>query len=79
MFLFPALMYGQKNNKELTPENLAILQAYEDTLQFIGDSVVLSSDWSMREQACIVFLKELKYALKVENSYQFPFDSVVTM
>ncbi len=79
LFLLPALMYGQKNNKELTPENLAILQAYEDTLQFIGDSVVLSSDWSMREQACIVFLKELKYALKVENSYQFPFDSVVTM
>lgn len=78
--LLPFLTFAQgKGDRTITPENLATLQAYEDTLAFLGDSVVQSSDWSMREQACIVFLKKLKTALKVENSYMFPFDSVPTM
>lgn len=77
--LTPAMMQAQKGDKTITPENLVSLNAYADTLKYLGDSVVQSSDWAMREQACIVFLKKLKTALKIENSYQFPFDSVVTM
>lgn len=75
----PWMAQAQKGNTELTPENLAIMQAYADTLHWLGDSIVQSREWEMREQACIVFLKKLKTALKTENSYEFPFDSVPTM
>ena len=67
---------AQKNSESITPENLMRLQQYEDTLQWLGDSMVQSSNWDIREQACIKFLKMFVQALKVENSYNYPFDSI---
>ena len=65
--------------KGITPENLLKLQQYEDTLKFLGDSAIQSRSWEIREAACIQFLKKLKYALLIENSFLYPFDSVKTM
>lgn len=77
--LLPMQTFAQKGGSTLTPENMTKLMHYQDTLNWLGDSVIQSANWDMREQACIMFLKKLKMALKVENSYEFPFDSVRTM
>jgi hypothetical protein len=77
--LLPFSAHAQKGVSTLTPENMTKLMHYQDTLNWLGDSVIQSANWDMREQACIMFLKKLKTALKVENSYEFPFDSVRTM
>lgn len=58
----------QPEIKGITPENLLKLQQYEDTLQFLGDSMVQSLSWEIREAACIQFLKKMKQALLIENS-----------
>ncbi len=68
----------QPEIKGITPENLLKLQQYEDTLQFLGDSMVQSLSWEIREAACIQFLKKMKQALLIENSYLYPFDSIKT-
>jgi len=70
---------AQEGIKGITPENFLKLQAYEDTLQFLGDSSVQSRSWEIRETATIQFLKKLKQALLIENSYLYPFDSIKTM
>lgn len=67
---------AQKNNTVIAPENLLRLQQYEDTLQWLGDSMVQSSNWDIREQACVKFLKMFVQALKVDNSFYYPFDSI---
>ncbi|HMZ89415.1 MAG TPA: hypothetical protein PK511_10170 [Chitinophagales bacterium] len=79
LLLISTASYAQKSDKEITPEDMTKLLAYQDTLKWIGDSVVQSPHWEMREQSCIIFLKMLKTALKTPNSYQFAFDSVPTM
>lgn len=70
---------AQSPIKGITPENYLKLQQYEDTLKFLGDSSVQSLSWEIREVATIQFLKKLKQALLIENSYLYPFDSVKTM
>ncbi|MEZ5013441.1 MAG: hypothetical protein R2794_04055 [Chitinophagales bacterium] len=71
--------FSQSGVKEITDENWAKLQAYEDTLQWLGDSTVQAVDWDTREEACVVLVKMLVKALKVENSFYYPFDSLNTV
>ncbi len=68
-----------QKNTEITPENYLKLQQYEDTLQFLGDSAVQSKYWDIREVASVQFLKRLAHALHIENSYNYPFDSLKTV
>jgi len=70
---------AQKSDRTITPENLVRMQQYEDTLQWLGDSVVQSADPVIREVACVKFLKILVQALKVNNSFLYPFDSLHTI
>ncbi len=84
LILFPVLIFclqlnAQKSIDLIEPENLNKLQQFEDTLQWLGDSMIQSSNWDMREQACIKFLKLFVQALKVENSYYYPFDSITSI
>jgi len=72
-------LQAQSGEKNLTPENKKLLDAHADTLHWLGDSVVQSFDWNMREVSCIAFLKQFKTALKIENSYLYDFDSVPTL
>lgn len=62
--------------KSITDSDLALLREYQADLRAIGDSMVGSPDWDMREQAAIVMVKKMVQALQVPNSFQFPFDSV---
>ena len=79
LFLTTGLRAQTAEIKGITPENLMKLQQYEDTLKFLGDSMVQSLSWEIRETACIQFLKKMKYALLIENSYLYPFDSIKTI
>ena len=60
-------------------EDLESIRKHEKTLQVLGDSVVQSFDWDMREQACIQMVKTLVKALKIPGSFDYPFDSVPTV
>ncbi len=77
--LIPFFTQSQNNKPLISESNLQLLQQYEDTLQFFGDSVVQSANWSVREQACVKFVKTLVRALKTENSFYYPFDSLKTI
>ena len=79
ILVFSASVANAQKSSEITPENFLKLQQYEDTLQFLGDSAVQSKNWEIREVACIQFLKRLVQALKIENSYLYPFDSLKTI
>ncbi len=70
---------AQNNISGITPENYLKLQAYEDTLKFLGDSAVQSLNWEIREVATVQFVKKMVQALKIENSYLYPFDSLKTI
>ncbi|MFI5171360.1 MAG: hypothetical protein ACHQFW_03165 [Chitinophagales bacterium] len=77
--IFVSCFVSAQNISGITPENYQKLQAYEDTLQFLGDSTVQSASWEIREVACVQFLKKLVQALKIENSYNYTFDSLNTV
>ncbi len=81
-FLFIASafsVFSQNAKNSITPENLVKLQQYEDTLKFLGDTMVQSTHWEMRELATVRFVKTMVQALKIENSYLYPFDSIPTI
>lgn len=76
LLLVSSLSFSQD---EFSEEDLAALQKYEENLRVLGDSVVSSYNWDMREQACVQMVKSLVKALKVPNSFNYPFDSVRTI
>jgi hypothetical protein len=63
----------------LLPDSEPSLEKYEENLRVLGDSVVQSYDWEMREQACIYMVKILVKALQLPNSFAYPFDSLATV
>lgn len=68
-----------QNKNSISEENLVKLHAYEDTLQFLGDTMIQSQHWEIRELATVRFVKTMVQALKIENSYLYPFDSLKTI
>jgi hypothetical protein len=59
--------------------DLRIIKAYEDTIRWLGKTIVENDDWNQREAAVGKMIPMLVKALKVENSYYYPFDSLLTV
>lgn len=60
--------------KEPNAETLIQLQAIEDTLGVLGYAIVNDSIEAERFAACRVFITTLVRALKIENSFKYPFE-----
>jgi hypothetical protein len=60
----------------ISDENLHQLNLKQDTLKRLGDSLVLSSNANVRLQSSQTFIRVLIRALKVDGSYNYPFDSL---
>jgi hypothetical protein len=80
LFLFlPLFVYGQKKPKiepasQPTAEAIKQLEGLEDTLGVLGYAIVNDSIEAERFAACRVFITTLVRALKIENSFQYPFE-----
>lgn len=59
--------------------NLKSLRSYEDSLIILGKHFVNGDDELERKNANYTFIKTLVSALKVPNSFLYPFDSVKTV
>ncbi len=61
-----------------TPDSLFIMkmQAYEDTLNAIGDEMIGGKDHAVRTMASHFLVKNLVKALKQENSFQYDFSGL---
>ncbi|MBK9732829.1 MAG: hypothetical protein IPO83_16375 [Chitinophagaceae bacterium] len=62
---------GQRNSG-----NMQLLMNYEDSLKQINDVILDGSEQGIRQNACYDFIKKLVEALKVEGSFDYPFDSL---
>lgn len=83
-FLFlwsPLVLLAQKKSKsepagQPSPEAIQHLQGLEDTLGVLGYAIVNDSIEAERFAACKVFITTLVRALKIENSFKFPFEQL---
>ncbi len=60
----------------INPEDFETLHAYEDSLSILADSIVNGSEQGVRQLACYELIPMLVKALKVKNSFEYPFDSL---
>jgi hypothetical protein len=80
LFLFlPLLAFAQKKQKvepasQPTAEAIKQLQGLEDTLGVLGYAIVNDSIEAERFAACRVFITTLVRTLKIENSFDYPFE-----
>ena len=58
------------------PDNTLKLREYEDTLNRLTDVFLDGSEQGIRQNACYEFIRQLVLALKLEGSYEYPFDSL---
>jgi hypothetical protein len=81
IFLFllltlPRLIFAQHSDET---GNMRSLHDYEDSLAILGKTFVNDSVEANRKNANYAFIKTLVNALKVPNSFLYPFDSVKTV
>lgn len=57
-------------------DNTMELKRYEDTLIRIADLILDGAEQGIRQDACYEFIRKLVQALKLEGSYNYPFDSL---
>jgi len=69
----PRLIFAQHSDES---GNIGQLRAYEDTLITLGKQFVNDTDEMARKNANYTFIKTLVSALKIPNSFLYPFDSV---
>jgi hypothetical protein len=74
-------LWAQKKTKTepagpLSAESIARLQGLEDTLGVLGYAIVNDSIEAERFAACKVFITTLVRALRVENSFTYPFEQL---
>jgi hypothetical protein len=72
----PSLIFAQHSDETI---NLKHLRAYEDTLITLGKHFVNDTEEMDRRNANYTFIKTMVSALKVPNSFLYPFDSVKTV
>jgi hypothetical protein len=58
-------------------DNLALLQQYEDSLRMLAPKVFHSKTDELRKAANEHYLVLLQEALQLENSFEYPFDSLI--
>ena len=90
LLLFCAFSYAQpvKNTTKgsvkipqagLSKDDLHRLKLMEDTLQQLANTFTYDSLLDERKKACYAFIPKLVQALKYDNSFYYPFDSLETM
>ena len=73
IFLLPRLVFAQHSDETA---NIKMLRSYEDSLIIMGKTMVNDTEEIKRQTANYSFIKTLVGALKVPNSFLYPFDSV---
>lgn len=74
VILIHTYSYSQQS---VNPKDLLRLQAYEDSLRVLGDSLVRGEQEYIRKQAGYEFIRKLVKALQIKGSYDYPFQSLV--
>lgn len=74
--ILPGLTFAQHSDES---SFIKRLRAYEDTLTMLGKKFINDDEELQRKNANYTFIKTLVSALKVPNSFLFPFDSVKTI
>ena len=67
---------SQVTDKTITDENLEELKTYEDSLHILSYHVLKDKEDEERFYACQELIKTFVQALKIENSFHYPFDSI---
>ncbi len=75
-FILPALLFAQRANNS---SPVAQLNLYQDSLKTLGKTFINNENELERKNANYQFIKTLVNALKVSNSFLFPFDSLKTI
>jgi hypothetical protein len=81
------LAFGQKmkpaskaklniKGRDISKSDLATLVKIEDTLTLLSEKFSFDSILDKRKKACYAFIPKFVQALKVENSFYYPFDSL---
>jgi hypothetical protein len=68
-----------KENRPITKKDLEKLYRLEDSLQSLSNTLTFDSFLDVRQKACYSFIPKLVEALKADNSFYFPFDSLETV
>jgi hypothetical protein len=67
---------SQNTTNPITAENLKELKTYEDSLHILSYHVLRDEKSEERYYACQSLIKTFVKALKVKDSFQYPFDSI---
>ena len=77
LFILSSIFFSEKKSfAGISPNDLQTLRTYEDSLSVLADSIVNGDEQGMRTQSCYDFIRMLVQALKVKNSFDYPFDSL---
>jgi hypothetical protein len=73
------LLLSQAQPAQITPQDMKTIKDMEDSMRVFGDSMVNSLSTGNRVVASYRIIRCLKTALKVKNSFQYQFDSLLPM
>ena len=76
LFLLTCFVMTSSFSQQLSAENLKRLQEKEDTLSKLGQVAFYSDIYTDRRDANYALIKELRDALKIENSFQYNFEKL---
>jgi hypothetical protein len=90
LLLFGLLGYSKKLKKSPPPpktvvtpvipkNDLARLKLIEDTIHSLSNQIIFDTSLTKRKEACYSFIPKLVSALKFDNSFYYPFDSLETI
>ncbi len=71
--------FCQLSAQKITKENLKQLQQAEAAIKGFGKAMITEEEWFDRFQADSFFTRGLVQALKINNSFYYPFDSLETI
>ncbi|MCH8904074.1 MAG: hypothetical protein IIA45_09195 [Bacteroidetes bacterium] len=71
------ILFGSKHAVSVGADSSFMkLSLYEDTLKGLAVSMITDDDLSIRQNSCYEFIRTLVKAIRIENSYSYPFDSL---
>ena len=79
LFFFLLILNNGTFSQKITPADLKILQKKEDSLKTLSLNIIQGRTAGDRFIADSQFTKIFVRALKVKNSFQYPFDSLLTI
>jgi hypothetical protein len=79
LILFSILSFSQTFAQAINSADFKRLEFYQDSLKNLGNTMVNDQNDLERKNANYQFIKTLVTALKISNSFSFPFDSVKTI